>query len=536
MYDQPDIIIIGGGSSGCALAGRLAERGDLTIMLIEAGKAAPDRNTHIPALVAKLVMNPAYDWMYPTEPDASTNGQPGFWPAGRILGGGSAINGMMYIRGHAEDYDNWEKAGATGWSYADCLPFFRRMESNPRGGPFHGNDGPLHISESRLDYPLTDIWMQSAVHAGIARNADLNGDGYNAIGVDRVQASQRNGNRWSAADAYVRGKNYNGRLKICDQTIVRKILIEHGAATGVEIIANDGTVRTIYAKQGVILAAGAIASPKLLMLSGIGPADHLQATGITPIIDSPGVGANLQDHVGANVAWRVRGRTINSDLRGLRPAKAVLDYLFRRRGMITAAISNAQAMVQIPEKRAAASLQLAFSPFSFDILPNGERVMPKDPMISMLVCALHPQARGSIRLRSSDPMASPVITHQLLGGSEDVDLLMTGVSLARNIMAQRPMADHVIAEAKPGPNIEGDALKQWIRQQAISCFHPVGSCRMGSDDKAVVSPDLQVKGLNRLWVADCSIMPELVSANTNATAIMIGEKASDHIGKALNHG
>lgn len=524
-----DIIVVGGGSAGCAVAGRLAEHSALKVMLIEAGKAKPDINTRIPAMVAKLVMNPAYDWVLPVEADASVGGQPGFWPAGKCLGGGSSINGMMYIRGHADDYDAWARLGAKGWGYADCLPYFLRMESNPRGGPFHGSSGPLKVSESRLDYPLTDAWIDSAVAAGVPRCADLNGDGYQAIGVDRVQASQHNGNRWSSADAYVRSDISGGRLQVIDEARVMRIIVENGVACGIELSRPDGTRQTIRSARGVVLSTGALASPKVLMLSGIGPAGQLAALGIDPLRDLPGVGQNLQDHVGLNVAWDVRGRSINSDLRGFGPMRGGIDYLMWRRGMLTAAISNAQALVRTREGLSSPNIQIAFSPFAFEILPGGVRHMPKQSMVSMLVCVMHPGSRGSIALRSANPDDPALIRHELLGDPDDLAQICEGVALARGIMAQQPIAEAVVAEAKPGIGIEGDALREWVRERAISCFHQVGTCRMGTDDMAVVTPELKVRGLEGLWVADCSVMPRQVGANTNATAIMIGDKAASHV-------
>ncbi len=531
---EADFIVVGGGSAGCAVAGRLAEQTSLSVLLIEAGKAAPDLNTRIPALVSKLVMNPAYDWVIPVEPDQSTNGRPGFWPAGKVLGGGSAINGMMYIRGHADDYDNWARMGAEGWAYADCLPYFKRMESNPRGGEFHGSSGPMSVSESRLDFPLTEMWMQSVQAAGIPRCEDLNGDGNLAIGADYVQASQINGRRWSAADGYVRTTNYGGRLTVLDQATVNRVIVENGTAVGVELTQVGKPPRIVRARKGIVLSAGSLATPKLLMLSGIGPAEHLAEMGIDVELDLPGVGQNLQDHVGINLGWTVKGRSINTEVQGFGIIKAGLEYLLRRSGILSASIATAQAMIQTRSDRKAATLQLAFSPFSFDITPEGERVMPKESMVSMLVASLHPGARGSIRLKSADPADPPIIEHQLLGDSEDIALIAEGIELARKIIAQKPIADFVIAETKPGLNVKGEALHDWIRMVSMPLFHPIGTCRMGNDKDAVVSPDLKIIGLDGLWVADCSVAPEQVSANTNATAIMIGDKAANHILAAIS--
>ncbi|MGX7895956.1 GMC family oxidoreductase [Tsuneonella sp. HG222] len=531
---EADVIVVGGGSAGCAVAARLAETGNLRVLLLEAGKAALDLKTTVPAMVAQVVMNPAYDWMYPVEPDASLAGQPSFWPAGKVLGGGSAINGMMFVRGHAADYDRWAELGARGWAYDDCLPYFRRMEANPRGGVFHGSSGPVRVSESGLSYPLTEQWMASAEAAGIARAEDLNGNGREAVGVDRVQASQWHGRRWSSADAYLRGNRRPPKLEILDGVRVERIVLGEGRAKGVIARRADGSRLTLRARAGVVISAGTIATPKLLMLSGIGPAAELARLGGEVVRDLPGVGHNLQDHVGVNLAWSVHGASINSQMRGLGPAKALLRYLLQRKGMLSAAISNAHALVRLDADRPAPSVQLAFSPFSFDIMPDGQRVMPKQSMISNLVGVLHPGARGSIRLRALDPDAPPLIEHELLADPRDLDLLVQGIALSRAIMAARPIADNVLDETKPSQSIVGAELEAWIRANAISLFHPVGTARMGTDENAVVDPDLAVHGVGGLWVADCSIAPELISGNTNAAAIMIGDKAADHIMKTLS--
>ncbi|TNE39304.1 MAG: FAD-binding protein [Sphingomonadales bacterium] len=533
----PDIIVVGGGSAGCAMAGRLAENPNISVLLIEAGGDKADMHTRVPAMVSRLVMNPRYDWMLPVEPDASVKGRADFWPAGKWLGGGSSINGMMYIRGNAHDYDHWAQLGATGWSYDDVLPYFRRMENNPREGRFHGKDGPMRVSESRLRYSVTDRWIESATHAGVPRCADLNGDGRVAEGVDHVQMSQTGGRRWSSADGYIRNGKHGGRLTVMARTSVRRIIVENGRACGVEIMEAGGAVRTIRARRGVVLSAGAMGSPKLLMLSGIGPAAHLREQGLEVVRDAPGVGTNLQDHVGLNIAWKIRGVSLNSEIRGLGLAKAGLEYLVRKTGMLTTAIAHAQAMIYTRPGLPAPNIQLAFSPFAFEVGANGERFLPPESSVSMLVCALHPAARGTLLLRSPDPEASPLIRHRLLGeDDEDLEQIVEGIEIARRIMAQAPLADEVVAEMKPGADIKGDALRDFVRTVAISCFHQVGTCRMGTDAMAVVDPSLRVHGVDGLWVADCSVAPSLVGANTNATAIMIGDKGADHVLAALGMG
>ncbi|HTN60802.1 MAG TPA: GMC family oxidoreductase N-terminal domain-containing protein [Devosia sp.] len=534
--NRPDIVVIGGGSAGCAMAGRLAEQGSLSVLLIEAGSGTPSISTRMPAMVAKLVMNDDFDWCLPVEPDATIGGKAGVWPAGKRLGGGSSINGMMYIRGHARNYDDWAAAGADGWAYADCLPYFRRMETNPRpDARFHGQSGPMHVSELRLRYPVTDAWIESNSNAGIPRCQDLNGDGRIADGADYVQASQRNGDRWSTADGYVRNRDYGGRLEVSCEHRVRRVIVENGQAVGVVLAGADGAVQEVRSRHGVVLCAGTMGSPKLLMLSGIGPADHLAETGIDVLRDLPGVGANLQDHVGLHVVHEVNCRSMITDMRGLGIAKAGLEYLLRKTGLLTTAIGHAQAMIRTRTGLAAPNIQLIFAPFAFEMAENGDRPMPKKSSVSTLVACVHPGARGTITLRSADPDAPPVIRHELLGDPDDIEQIVEGMEAVRKIMAQPPISGMIVSETKPGQDAGGrdagdrDRLREFVCENAMSLFHPIGTCRMGNGEDAVVGPDLKVRGVDRLWVADCSIMPSHVGANTNATAIMIGDKGADHV-------
>lgn len=527
----PDIIVVGGGSAGCAMAARLTEEGSLSVLLVEGGNGTPSISTRMPAMVAKLVMNTAYDWCLPVEPDHSTTGRPSVWPAGKRLGGGSSINGMMYIRGHARNYDAWADAGAEGWSYKDCLPYFRRMESNPRSDiAFHGQSGPMHVSELRLRYPVTDAWIDSTINAGIPRCHDLNGDGYAAEGADHVQASQRNGNRWSTADGYIRNRDHGGRLEVlCNQRVTR-VIIENCQAVGIALIGTKGAQREIRAKQGVVLCAGTMGTPKLLMLSGIGPAAHLKEMGINVLHDSPAVGTDLQDHVGLHIVHEVNCRSIITDMRGLGMIKSGIEYFTHKTGLLTTAIGHAHAMIRTRPELSAPNIQLVFAPFAFEMKENGDRPMPKQSSVSTLVACVHPGARGEITLRSADPTAPPVIRHNLLEDPNDVDQIIEGIAVVRSIMAQSPIAGMIVSEVKPGRSVDDrEAMQAFVRSHAMSLFHPIGTCRMGADEASVVDPNLKVRGLDRLWVADCSIMPSHVGANTNATAIMIGDKGADHV-------
>jgi len=523
-----DIVVIGGGSAGCAAAGRLAAEGGLHVALLEAGAGGTSLHTTVPALVSKLVMNPDFDWMYPTEADPSIGGRKDIWPSGKRLGGGSAINGMMYIRGHADDYDRWRDLGAQGWDYDSCLSYFRTMEANPRSGRFHGASGPVKVSESRLGYAVTDSWIASAQNAGLPLR-DLNGDGREAIGVDRVQQSQWKGRRWSAADAYIRTRPGSGRLDVRDRALVTRILIVNGRAIGVEYRdGRTGETRQIHASKGVVLSAGTLASPKILMLSGVGPHMELRKHEIAAIVDLPGVGANLQEHVGIHLVSPVTAETINSDMLGSGLARAVFKYLFARGGPMTAGIATAQAMLRL-DGDLDSSIQLGFSPFAFEILPTGQRRLLRESAVTILIAAMHPRSRGRVSLRSADPKEPPLIEHRLLGDARDVDLLARGLERAREVLRARPICQLLSGEGQPARDLAGEALAEHIRASAFPLFHPVGTCRMGTDDMAVVDPDLRVRGVDGLWVADCSVAPELVCANTNATAIMLGEKAPDHI-------
>jgi choline dehydrogenase len=365
MRGQPDLIVVGGGSAGLACAARLAESG-VKVLLVEAGKDHHDPRLAVPALMSALVHKPDFDWCYTAEPDPSVGGRPDVWPAGRRLGGGSSINGMMFIRGHRWDYDHWAALGATGWDYASVLPYFRRLEHNERGADtWRGEGGPIHVSEVRSRYAITDDWIDAAEEAGIARSDDLNGE--LAEGVDRIQLSQRNGLRCSTAAGYLR--RTPATLEVLTEAQVLRIEVADGRATGVTL-RRGGEVLTLQAKAGVVLSAGALNTPRLLMLSGIGPATHLWDHGIAVVRDLPGVGENLQEHAGCHLVNAVSGHTLNDDARGLAGVRQLFALAFARSGALTTGIGHAQAFVRSREGLPAPNLQLAFSAFAFEITPR----------------------------------------------------------------------------------------------------------------------------------------------------------------------
>lgn len=529
---DPDLIVIGGGSAGCAVAGRLAEAGK-RVVLLEAGKSGGGLSTRVPALMGRLVQNPEFDWCYFGEPDPSVGGRPAPWPAGKRIGGGSAINGMMFIRGHGWDYDRWAELGATGWDYESCLPYFRRLEHNERGADaWRGTGGPIAVSECRSRYTITDSWIEAAVGAGIARSPDLNGE--SAEGVDHIQLSQSHGERCTTA-AYLEG--LSGKLKptVLAEAEVLKIEIADGRATGVTF-RRGGKTETISARHGVVLSAGALNTPRLLMLSGIGPATHLAGMGIDVVRDLPGVGGNLQDHVGLHLINTVDMHTLNNDAHGLRAPLQVMRYALFGTGALTTGIGHAQAFVRGRPGLPAPNLQLAFSAFSFEVTPQGNVLLKPESSVATFIGLMRPSHRGRISLRGPDPAAPPLIEHQLLGDDEDVEQLVEGIAIARRIMRNKAIGGHVLAEQRPGPAVESkELLRDYVRMASMSMFHPVGTAKIGKadDPDAVLDPDLRLRGIDGLWVADASVMPTIPQGNTNATAIMIGDKAADHVLKTL---
>jgi len=529
---EPDIIVIGGGSAGAAMTGRLADAG-LAVTLVEAGRSDKHYRSRIPALTSSVVQNPDFDWCYQVEPDPTLGGRADIWPAGKLLGGGSALNGMMFIRGHQWDYDHWSDLGAAGWDHAAVLPYFRRMEDNERGADaWRGTGGPIAVSEGRARYPVTDAWIEAAQKTGIERR-DLNGE--RAEGVDYVQVSQRSGSRWSSARGYLHARKGGDAPRILLQAHVQRILVEDGRAVGI-VYRQDGAEKTLRAKHGVVLSAGAMNTPRLLMLSGIGPAGHLAEIGIPVTADLPGVGGNLQDHVGTHVVNEVDAATLNRDAQGMRGAWSVLRYALSRRGALTTAIGHAQAFVKSRPDLPAPNLQISFAAFAFDFDERGRLVLRRHPSVSTLVGLMRPVNRGRITLRSADPMAPPVITHQQLSSDDDVEQIVEGIGIARTILTQSPVARFITGEVRPGAALSNaEALRGYVRAAAIPMYHPVGTARIGqrSDPAAVVDPDLQVIGVDGLWVADASVFPSLPAGNTNATAIMVGDKGSDHVLRTL---
>lgn len=529
-----DIIVVGGGSAGAAMAGRLAEREGLSVLLLEAGRSDRHPFTRIPAANVGAVQNPAFDWCLQAEPDPSINNRVETWAAAKVLGGGSAINGMMFIRGNAWDYDHWAELGADGWDYRSVLPFFKRMETNEGGeDSYRGGSGPLRVSEGRAPYGVTQDWIDAAMQAGIPRSPDLNGE--RGDGVDRVQVSQHRGWRHSSATAYIHPAARRSNLRVELHARVLRILFEGKQAVGVEY-KRDGTVQRAMARRGVVISSGTVNSARLLLTSGVGPAADLAALGVPVVHDLPGVGGNLQDHVGAHLAARVGMSTLNVETKGLAGIRHAANFFLRGRGALTTAIGHAQAFVATRDGLPAPNIQLIFLPLAFGHDAAGRIQLLDVPAVSTMVGVMRPKSRGRVSLRSADPYAAPVIRHRLLGDPDDLDQLVEGMTEARRIFAQPAFARHVLGEIAPGVDRSDDAtLRAYLRDSAVSMYHPVGTCRMGREADAVVDPQLAVHGVDRLWVADASIMPSLPSGNTNATAIMIGDKGAHHVLSRLHN-
>jgi len=528
----PDIIVAGGGSAGCAMAGRLAEAG-VRVLLLEAGKDDRHYKLRIPALTSSVVQNEDFDWKFMAEADPTIGGRTDTWPAGKRLGGGSSINGMMYVRGHPWDYDHWAELGATGWSHADVLPYFRRMETNSRGADaWRGGSGPVGVSDASIHYPIIDEWVRAAAAVTGPRVRDHNGE-HQGEGVDLAQFTQRGGLR-SSATTYLRLPNARPNLTVETEARARRLVVEGNRVVGVEY-ERSGEMRTVRARHGVVLAAGSMNTPRLLMLSGIGPGAHLSELGLPVLADLPGVGGNLQEHVGTHLVNEVNVTTLNSQARGLALVGQLARFVLQRKGILTTAVGHAQAFLRTRPNLPAPNVQVSFTAFAFDLDGKGKLVLRRNAAVSTVVCIARPRSRGRLSLRSADPHAAPLIQHRLYGVEDDREMVCEGLEIARAIMARSEIAPLVKHEVRPGADVHGDALRQFVTMASIPLYHPVGTARIGraDDTQAVVTPDLKVKGVEGLWVADASVMPTLPVGNTNASAMMIGDRGADLVLPAI---
>ena len=517
-----DYIIVGAGSAGSVLANRLSADADAKVLLLEAGGSDRSLLVRMPAGIARLG-TPRFNWQYETAPQPSMKGRRMYWPRGKTLGGSSSINAMVYIRGQAADYERWRQLGNEGWSYADVLPFFKKAERNERlHDEFHGADGPLNVAERPYTNPLSHVFLEAAQQAGIAPNPDFNGARQAGSGL--FQVTQKNGERWSAASAYLHPAATRPNLAILTEAQAVRILIENGRAAGVDYVQR-GERRTAWASQEVLLAGGAINSPQLLLLSGIGPADELKQAGAPVALDLPGVGKNLQDHLNVNVIRRAtRKVTLDGKSQGLASLAVALQFALFKTGPGTSNVAEAGAFISSRGDPATPDIQFHFIPAQ--VVDHGRSKLDGYG-VTLHACCLRPESHGEIRLGSIDPLRPPVIDPRYLGSAYDLKILIDGIRRGREILAAPAFREWLGEERIPGPAATSDAaLEEFIRASAETEYHPVGTCKMGSDAMAVVDERLRVRGIGALRVIDASIMPTLVSGNTNAPAIMIAEKGA----------
>jgi len=522
-----DYIIVGAGSAGCVLADRLSADGRHSVLVLEAGP--PDRYPwiHVPIGYGKTMFHKGVNWGYWTDPDPGIADRSMYWPRGKVLGGSSSINGLIYIRGQREDFDDWVRLGNSGWGWQDVLPYFRRSERQQRGADdYHGADGELSVSDVPEPNELCEAFIAAGQELGIPRNDDFNGTQQEGVGY--FQLTTRRGRRCSAAVAFLRPAMKRANLHVETDALCEQVLLEDGHTVGVRY-RRGGQRLTARARGEVILAAGAINSPQILELSGIGDPALLGEHGIPVTAALPGVGGNLQDHLQARVILRcTRAITTNDDLRTLaRKMQIGLRYLLRRRGPLAVGINQAGGFVRSHPDLERPDLQFHFGTLSSDA-PGSP--VHEFPGFTLSTCQLRPTSTGTVHIRDDDPATYPSIRPNYLATEDDQRIMVEGVRLSRRLVAAQAMRPYVAAEHAPGPEIQGDdALLEFVRRDATTIFHPVGTCRMGSDRNAVVDARLRVHGIGGLRVVDCSVMPRLVSGNTNAAAIMIGEKAADLI-------
>lgn len=527
MATSFDYVVIGAGSAGCVLANRLSADGTASVALLEAGGRDWNPWLHVPVGYFKTIHNPATDWCYQTEPDPGLNGRSLKWPRGKVLGGSSSINGLLYVRGQRQDYDRWADLGCTGWSYADVLPYFRRAENQSRGGDeFHGGSGPMHVSDMTFTRAICDDFIRGVHELGTALSEDCNRADQEGVGYFQLTAHK--GRRCSASVAYLNGIRNRANLSIMTKTMVERIGLKNRRADSVQF-RQGGQARRLTVNREVLLCAGSIGSPQLLQLSGIGPGDLLQQFGIDVIADSPDVGANLQDHLQIRTIYKThKPITLNDELTSpLQKARAGFEYLTTRSGPLSMAASQVFAFCRTRLANERPDIQYHFQPLSAD--SPGEGLHPF-PAITASVCQLRPESRGSIRIKSPDAHQHPAITPNYLSTEFDCQTAVEALKYTRRIMQTQAMREHIAEEYRPDPDAATDAdLLYQARQISNTIYHPTSTCRMGGDARAVVNAQLQVNGVEGLRVVDASIMPEITSGNTNAPTIMIAERAADLI-------
>lgn len=525
-----DYVIVGGGSAGCTLAARLSEDPAASVCLIEAGGANREMLVRMPAGVGNLIKAKGkHNWGFWTEPEPHLNNRRLWWPRGRGLGGSSSINGMIYTRGHPRDYDEWRQMGLTGWGWDNVLPYFRRLEGHHRGesGGLHGHDGPLRVSAGESDSPFHDALVEAGRQAGYPVTDDFNGAEQEGFG--RYDLTISDGQRWSAAAAYLRPALSRPNLTVITDARTSRIVVERGRTVAVEYLRRGERTRVEVLGE-LLLAAGAVQSPHILQLSGIGDAAALREAGVTPVHDLPGVGANMQDHLDVIMNWTTRGIiTGYSATRGLSMLRTGVNYALRGQGLGRQQFLESGAFLRSRDGLERPDIQIHGV---LAIMRDHGRTQVKEDGFSLHLCQLRPESRGRIALGSADPTADPLIFANYLSTPEDRRVMRECVKIGRDVASQHALDPYRVDEIYPGASVRSDEeIDAWVRATAETIYHPVGTCRMGAADDAgaVVDEQLRVRGIERLRVVDASVMPTLVGSNTNAPTIMIAEKAADMI-------
>lgn len=531
---QVDYIIVGAGSAGCVLANRLSESGKYSVCILEAGGSDRKFWIQTPLGYGKVFFDKTVNWAYQTDPEPGLNNRESYWPRGKVLGGSSSINAMVYIRGQHADYDDWAALGNDGWAAKDVLPFFRKSETNSRGADeWRGGEGPLYVDDVSAQYhPINQHFMDAAEQCGIPRNPDFNGA--DQEGVGEYQITAKNGFRMSAAKAYLHPALKRPNVQLESNAHVSRILFDHTKATGVEYV-QGGQIKQMRANKEVIISGGAINSPQLLMLSGVGDSDQLQSMGIPTIQHAPAVGKNLQDHLAISHYYHSTKPTVNNQLAPWwGKLSAGLQYILTRRGPLSIGVNQAGGFFRSSPQRTRPNLQFYFCPVTYQTAPVGKRpIIRPDPFAGFVncICQCRPSSRGELNLRSANPLEPPHIRPNYLSTEEDMTEMVEGFQFLRK-MAQAPaLREVIVSEFKPGERVSSeDEIKDYIRQTSDTVYHPTSTCIMGPDEKtAVVDSTAKVYGVQNLRVIDASIFPTVISGNTNAPVMMLAEKLAEEL-------